>query len=400
MRQSHRYAVSWGIASSALLAGFLPQSRPVPPKLTPEWVLLVSGNTEGYLSPCGCSKPMSGGIKRRGQLLKTLTVPGKTVLLETGRFTDGNSIQDRFKAEAMADAISAWKADGVAFSRVEQAWSGDQQATLKSLASDRVLRDGENKLGPFRVTASTENSATSKVGNVVILDGDRDEAEKFARTHPKLQLLIYRQQGMPDAAPAKIGNTWLVSPGEKGKYVLRLSYINGKFSDYRVFGLGPDVADDPVTTAIFRRFQRRVAASGLIDQLPRPQDSAFAGNELCSSCHESAAKSWKTSAHAHALKTLETSGDDRDPECAPCHVVGLDNRQGFRSRTETPSLTDVGCESCHGAGRAHSDKPTLVKMGRVGESKCLSCHTSNTSPNFDFLTYWRKIDHGMGKTGG
>ncbi len=365
-----------------------------------DWVLLVSGNTEGYLSPCGCSKPMSGGIKRRGQMLKTLAVPGKTILLETGRFTTGNSIQDRFKAEAMADAVSAWKADGVAFSRVERDWSADQQASLQNLAGDRVLGDSGRTLGPFRVSAITEQSASAAVGNVVILDGDREDAEKFARSHPKLQLLIYRQQGMPDSSPAKIGSTWLVSPGEKGKYVLRLSYVNGKFSTYNVFGLGPEVADDPVTTAIFRRYQRRIAASGLIDQLPRPNDASFAGNELCSSCHESAAKSWKASAHAHALKTLETTEDDRDPECAPCHVVGLDNRQGFRSRAETPSLTDVGCESCHGAGREHSDKPALLKMGRVGESKCLNCHTSNTSPNFEFLTYWRKIEHGMGKTGG
>ena len=90
MRHSHRNLVSWGIASSALVAGFLPQTRPVPPAPAREWVLLISGNTEGYLSPCGCSKPMSGGIKRRGQMLKTLTVPGKTILLETGRFTNGN----------------------------------------------------------------------------------------------------------------------------------------------------------------------------------------------------------------------------------------------------------------------------------------------------------------------
>jgi len=392
MRRSHRFGVVWGIAASALVAGFIPQPRANLQAEGREWVVLISGNTEGYLSPCGCSKPMSGGIKRRGQMLKSLTEPGRTVMLETGHFTTGNGIQDRYKAEALADAVSVWKTDGVAFSRVERDWKPDQQATLRSLAGERVLDDTSRRLGPFRVTATSPESGPA-AGNVTILDGDREEAEKFARGNPKLQLLVYRQQGMPDSVPARIGNTWLVSPGEKGKYVVRLTFNQGKFSSYKVYGLGPEVADDPITTGIFRRYQRRVAASGLIDQLPRPNDSAFSGNEKCGSCHAEAMDSWKNSAHAHALKTLEDTGDDRDPECAPCHVVGLDNRQGFRSRAETPWLTDVGCESCHGAGAEHSAKPTFVKMGKVGEKSCLSCHTSNTSPNFNFLTYWRKIQH-------
>ena len=347
---------------------------------------------------------MSGGIKRRGQMLKSLTEPGRTVVLETGRFTDGNGPQDRFKAEAMADAVAAWKVDGVTFTAAERGWSTDQQAILKGLIGDRLIGDGTvgvepRRTGPFRVQEITRATSGSTV-NVGILDGDREVAEETALRNPKLQVLVYRQQGMPDAKPVKIGNTWLISPGEKGKYVLRLTYANGKFSNYNVFGLGPEVADDPITTAIFKRYQRRVAASGLIDQLPRTKDAAFSGSEKCGSCHAEALAVWQNSAHSHALKTLEGTGDDRDPECAPCHVVGLDNHQGFRSRAETPALAEVGCESCHGPGAAHSYKPTFVKMGKVGQTPCLSCHTANTSPNFEFLTYWRKIHHEMGKTGG
>jgi len=395
-------SILWALAAVAVLAGFTPrpssQKTTAPTKSDKEWVVLISGNTDGYLSPCGCTKPMSGGIRRRGSLLRELTIPGRTVQLETGRFTPGNGPQDRLKAEAMADAIAVWKADAVVFTTAETAWPAEQQSILRELAGDRVL-EGRKSFGPLKISGSPAETVSGP-GSIMVLDGDRNEATAYAKKHPKLQVVVYRQQGRPDAQVARVGSTWLVTPGEKGKFVIRLAFRDGKFVNHRVFNLGPEVADDPVSTAIFRRYQRRVSDQNLIDDFPRVATEAFAGNEKCGSCHAEAFAQWKSSAHAHALETLEKDGSGRDPECVSCHVVGLESTKGFVSREKTPSLTDVGCESCHGPGGEHARAPYLNRLAKIGEKACLNCHTRNTSPNFEFLTYWKNIQHGLGKTGG
>src|SRR5207253_234634 len=111
---------------------------------------------------------------------------------------------------------------------------------------------------------------------------------------------------------------------------------------------------------------------------------SFAGSQSCGTCHSKALGVWKRSGHAKALGTLEHEGHDRDPECLPCHVVGLQSSHGFWSKQKTPQLAAVGCESCHGAGLGHAKNPWKVSLPKVTTSTCGSCHTSNTSPDFIF----------------
>ena len=95
----------------------------------------------------------------------------------------------------------------------------------------------------------------------------------------------------------------------------------------------------------------------------------FAGNAACASCHTRATQVWKHSLHAKALETLQKRAHDRDPDCLPCHVVGLSSRNGYRSPKLTPQLAFVGCESCHGSGADHAKDP-FVRLGKVGEKAC------------------------------
>jgi hypothetical protein len=174
--------------------------------------------------------------------------------------------------------------------------------------------------------------------------------------------------------------------------VLRLTFAGGRWDRYGVFSLGPEVKDDPDAARLYRTYLGRVETEKLLDKMPRAPSAAFAGNAKCIECHPKAGEVWKQSKHAAALATLERDGHARDPDCVSCHVVGLESEKGFRSRAETPQLTDVGCESCHGPGLAHAIMPTL-KMGIAGEKSCAKCHVPAHSPNFDFLTYWKRIAH-------
>ncbi len=46
------------------------------PKDRPEAVLILSGQTYGFLSPCGCSRPQMGGLERRANLIALLKAKG------------------------------------------------------------------------------------------------------------------------------------------------------------------------------------------------------------------------------------------------------------------------------------------------------------------------------------
>lgn len=50
------------------------------PKEKPDLVIVVSGQTHGYLSPCGCSRPQLGGLERRYNLIQGLKGMGWEVI--------------------------------------------------------------------------------------------------------------------------------------------------------------------------------------------------------------------------------------------------------------------------------------------------------------------------------
>ena len=110
-------------------------------------------------------------------------------------------------------------------------------------------------------------------------------------------------------------------------------------------------------------------------------------------CHQAESKVWRESKHASALKTLQSDGHDKDPDCVGCHVVGLDKVKGFESREKTPTLADVGCESCHGAGRIHAMRPRKNNAPIASVEVCTTCHNPQHSPEFDFEKYWANIAH-------
>jgi hypothetical protein len=35
----------------------------------------------------------------------------------------------------------------------------------------------------------------------------------------------------------------------------------------------------------------------------------------------------------------------------------------------------------------------MILEGGAAKKHCLTCHDGNNSPNFDFETYWKKIEH-------
>jgi hypothetical protein len=132
--------------------------------------------------------------------------------------------------------------------------------------------------------------------------------------------------------------------------------------------------------------------SVVVSVAERPRgESPYVGRSSCVECHEVLQELWSATAHAESLRTLEESGEARNPACLRCHTTGFGEWKGFEGRESTPGLAGVTCEACHGPSGDHagSGYPALVstaygrdcascEVGRI----CRRCHTRKSSPDF------------------
>lgn len=96
--------------------------------------------------------------------------------------------------------------------------------------------------------------------------------------------------------------------------------------------------------------------------------------------------------------------------CAGCHSTGSDHYK--QSWVEL----NIACESCHGPGKTHADKPTLeniVNPARLSVQRsmevCLSCHQAGKPPGTEYAwpvgyqpgkelaRFWQGFEHEEGK---
>ncbi|MBW7927866.1 MAG: hypothetical protein H3C58_07230 [Fimbriimonadaceae bacterium] len=421
-------AKSW-LERWCLVLGALGVGLAAFPRAEPEtWTIVVGGDTAGYLAPCGCAKPMVGGVMRRATVVRN-AASERTVSLELGPLAGGLGRQSELKAETLAELTASLGVDAIGLSADDARLGSGVVASVARLSQDRLttlsLGPGSalglprtRTKGPFLIGAASveatqmatrladeavpvnaavqelvDEAQTEHKVPILLLDGRLDDARRTAEAHPELALVVYRSPGDPPKEPVKVGATWLVSPGEKGKHVIRLEWSAGSLRGYQPIKLGADLVDDERAAALYREYQDRVRSENLLARRPRSKGEAFAGSDACGICHAAAYTVWKDSQHAGALATLDKTGHDADPDCVGCHVVGLDRDAGFKSRALTPELADVGCESCHGPGAAHVADPGKGKMAKVGAGSCAPCHVPDHSPGFDFAAYWERIKH-------
>ena len=264
---------------------------------------------------------------------------------------------------------------------------------------------------------------------VLLAHASRQESLDLAKKVPMFDLVV-TSGGAPEppAQPQQIEGqkAWLIEVGEKGMYAV----VVGLYDDpqqprrYQRVVLDSRYPDSEAMRQIMVAYQEQLKDLGLTGlglqpvRHPRQElNGPFVGSKACESCHEPSYKVWKRSGHAKAWQTLVQADPPRhhDPECISCHVVGWNPQKyfpyqgGFWNQEKTPHLVDVGCESCHGAGGHHVD----AELGRLGadeaikqkyrlavrlplaeaEKTCLECHDLDNSPDFNFKTYWPKVEH-------
>lgn len=274
------------------------------------------------------------------------------------------------------------------------------------------------------------------------------DVEALVKMFPEYQVILALSEedepsGYPVTIPHPDGReTQVIRVGHKGKYVGVLGLWKGKTSKipvtkYALVQMSEDYltpegkeSENPVAR-LMERYTKELERDKYLEKHPQvnhpfqaaePESTPrYVGSEKCERCHQSAYKIWKESGHGHAYKTLvdakNPSNRQFDPECIVCHTVGYGYKGGFVSLEKSPTLVNVGCESCHGPGSEHlknSSDPTWhalmnpwkAKENETPEQKkarvlkadqfCQTCHDMDndvTWTNDGFARKWPKVAH-------
>lgn len=168
--------------------------------------------------------------------------------------------------------------------------------------------------------------------------------------------------------------------------------------------MSAEVEKDEATQERLTQFYREIAAieqrAGSRAEPLTKWDPEFAGHfvgtDACRKCHLMESDQFDLTKHSKAFSTLITANRQYTSKCTPCHVVGFGYPGGWRPEQPREELRNVGCESCHGPGRAHALEPSSKNIRKTPfEETCQSCHDSKHSPGFaaEVETRMKSIRH-------
>ena len=338
---------------------------------------------------------------------------------EPGPFVSANAALFDFDAE-LTDRLRVVEAGELRFG-ITAVLGKTYQSELRN--DDVALRD------PVPALEAVISDLVGQADVLVLLaHATVEESIELARRFPEFDVVVTADgPGTPPPEPRRIEETesLLILVGEKGMHGIVLGFyddpeapiryqrvpLDARFATSRDFHLLMTAYQDQLRELGFEGL-------GLGRPAPHPQDEThgpFVGSQQCESCHDISYDAWRKTPHARAWETLAELDPQRthDPECISCHVVGWHPTQyfpyegGFWSEEETPHLTSVGCEACHGPGGNHvaaemGSDPALqekyrslmvITKGESREHHCGTCHNLDHSPDFDFDTYWPPIEH-------
>lgn len=464
----------------------------------PDAALVITGEQIGYLEPCGCAglENQKGGLKRRHSMIKVLGEEWgwPLVLMDSGEQVRYVGPQAEIKYRYSIESLIELGYDAVGFGpkdlrtdllglvinldptenpltsaavgvlgfdpdfskKLRVVEAGPARVAITHVVGEEALAeiapgDDIEVLSPDEALQGVlpEIEAAAADQNVLMVYGDRDEAEALARKYDVFDWVIAgRGSDEPPAQPRRIegaqrgGGAMLVEVGHKGMYAVVVGLYekdpNGEEGErwaarYQKVPLDHRWADSPEMHDKLVAYQQELATLGWrglgLNPRRHPTDKDFAGSAVCGDCHTSAWEVFEQTPHFWTTETLIAVNPARhlDPECISCHAVGWEPQKyypfdtGWISHEATPHLWGNGCENCHGPAARHA----AVEMGdievdeeeeaalrqalhlEVGDNEgnmpgqtlgkavdnCLQCHDLDNSPDFDFQAYWPEVAH-------
>lgn len=402
--------------------------------------IVISGDTGGWIVPCGCTANQSGGLLRRGTLLRQLRAAGPTIYADVGGAGAGTSPYQAVKFEYIlrGEKLMGVSAHNLGSNELAQGGARIQEIekrlAIPFISANTQTHDGMPIVEPMRIEtlggkrialvgvvspkfATSEISVSDPVsaisaaiasqkGNydalIVLAYLPEDELNHLAAALPEADAIIGGPTGQA-VVPQKSGAVLVGASTNKGKFLVRLTPAADPHSwSGSIDELTAGISDDAEQVANLNAYLAELAQkdfpaadSGFAPTLPdnAPASYRIAGTQSCASCHAAEQKAWQNSPHALAWSVLVAKNFHVDSSCQQCHTTGFGLPGGFVSRSTTPTLVNVGCENCHGPSQAHLQDPH-VHTTYAAFDQCIRCHDHENSPLFEKNSFWARIAHG------
>ena len=434
LRETHRRNLTIAALFAALfllfLAGCTKTDRGGPT------TIIVSGDTAGWIVPCGCTSNQSGGLPRRATLIEERRQKGPVVVVDVGGAPSGDTLYDKLKFEAILQGEAAMDVAAHNIGQAEAALGIDELRNLHEkwntpwVSANTTDAAGNPFTEPMREIVTegrkimfigvlsqkyaTETirvtppkqavlKALQKAGKydhaVVLAYVPEDELRKLTESLPEVDAVVGGPTGQP-VPPDFQGRVLTTSATKQGKFLASLVLSQGSNIRAEIIDLDERFADDPVQLENVRKFHADLKRRDLspketpfVERYANPSER-IAGTKTCYTCHEDEYRIWNSSQHANAWASLVKREAEYDPDCQRCHVTGYGRLGGFETVALSGERFNVGCESCHGGSAEHCGQTSvLTPFAKRAQDRCVRCHDKENSPDFDFDTYWTKIKH-------
>ncbi len=407
--------------------------------------IVVSGDTKGWIVPCGCTSSQSGGLLRRGTFLKTLQKKHDVLAVDVGGAAGGTSDYERVKFEAILKGELAMGVVAHNLGGSEAAFGAEVlrniaqklnvpfvSANIRDNQGDLlaqphlIVEAGGKRVGMIGVISQTYQTdglkideprdavlrSLSEIGEdcdsvIVLAYLPESELRALAAALPEVDAVLGGPTGQ-NILPVQVGPTLLASATNKGRFLLTLKppadeqtgRWTAKFTE-----MDAQFSDDENQQANLDAFrteleQRDIAAKdsgfAMFASVTSPKEFRVAGSQSCVACHSEETEAWAASAHHHAWETLVQTNAHVDSYCQQCHTTGFGLPGGFVSARLSSERYSVGCESCHGPSAGHVANPQ-IRTPFTSTNQCHSCHDHENSPEFEYAGYWELIFHGKPK---
>ncbi len=363
----------------------------------PAFVMCVTGETHGYLEPCGCSETQSGGVSRRADLFSQIKERGwQRATVDLGGSLKRNRRQSQIKFEALLEALREMEYSGMALGREELRLDPYYLLTLDTEDQlplwgantsivqydgfpkrDSMIEIGDKTVGVVSVIGMSyrgevvppqnpnaqappdvdildpvaaiekqlehleaENAETKPDLLVLLSHSKLEESRSLAEKFPQFDLIVSAGgHEDPSGKPEIIGpqKAMLVTVGHKGKHVGVIGYYPDEQPKLKFELIELDnirFQDTPAMQDVMRRYQERLADENIADDMKRVPHESGANYVGAAVCGE---------CHTKAYAKWKTTKHHLAYESLAKGRKGQE--QGWASRVYDPE-----CLSCHVTG--------------------------------------------------
>ena len=391
--------------------------------------VVVSGDTAGWIVPCGCTSNQSGGLPRRATYLAELAARVRSARRRRGRRA-GRQIdlrppqvrghpsrraghgrcgpQHRRGRSGPRPRLPPRGRPAAARSFRLHECPAQRRAAAGRAAADRARRPAAawrssacsvRSLPPMpglRITSPREailqalqQAAGRYQAAIVLAYVPEEELQPLAEGLPEVDVVVGGPTGQP-VAPRHLGPTLVLSATKQGKFLARLDAPPDAKQHWTggIVELSDRFADDQAQVANVAEFRqelgRRDIAAADTSFGPRlppgaPKEFAVAGTKTCRDCHKPETQVWDKSRHARAWKSLARArgpGRSRLPAVShhglrPARRVRLDRPQPGAGRGGLRKLSwpqPGACPRARRSTRAISPRPeSMYRLPRSRE---------------------------------